>query len=206
MVVLLSILVMLISYGLGSLSFSYIITKKLTGADIRTNGSGNAGFTNAMRVLPKQWGLLVFVLDVLKGVIAVVIGRLLLDMPGGTLAMLFVIIGHMYPFWMQFRGGKGIAAGLGAFLALDWRIALISLCVFIVVVFITNYVSAGSVMAGVTLLIAGICYHPGIGYIAAFVAAAVLVIYKHRPNIERILRGEESKLFKNRKWNPLERK
>lgn len=206
MVVLLSVLVILIAYGLGSLSFSYIITKKLTGEDIRTKGSGNAGFTNAMRVLPKQWGLLVFVLDVLKGVIAVVIGRLLLDMPGGTLAMLFVIIGHMYPFWMQFRGGKGIAAGLGAFLALDWRIALISLCVFLVVVFLTNYVSAGSVMAGVTLLIAGICYHPGIGYIVAFAVAAGLVIYKHRPNIERILRGEESKLFKNRKWNPLERK
>ncbi|MGI5824693.1 MAG: glycerol-3-phosphate 1-O-acyltransferase PlsY [Bacillota bacterium] len=206
MFALLTALVLLIAYGLGSLSFSYIITKKLTGEDIRTKGSGNAGFTNAMRVLPKKWGILVFVLDVLKGAAAVIIGRLLLEEPGAALALLFVIIGHMYPFWMQFRGGKGIAAGFGATLAFDWRMALVLLIAWAVVLLITNYVSAGSIAGGIALAVSGMCYHWDIGYAAVFIISAVLVIYKHKPNIERILKGTESKVFKNRKWNPLERR
>ena len=206
MIVLLTVLVLLISYGLGSLSFSYMITKKLTGEDIRTMGSGNAGFTNAMRVLPKKWGVLVFVLDMLKGLLAVIIGRLLMDEPGAALALLFVIIGHMYPFWMQFRGGKGIAAGFGATLAFDWRMAIILLVVWAVILLITNYVSAGSIAGGLALAISGICYHWDIGYAVIFIIAAGFVIYKHKPNIERILKGEESKVFKKRKWSLLGRR
>ncbi len=205
MFTLLIILDILIAYGLGCISFAYIITKKQLGKDIRTMGSGNAGFTNAMRVLPKKWGILVFVLDVLKGALAVVIGRLLLDDPGAALALLFVIIGHSYPFQMQFRGGKGIAAGFGATCAFDWRMGLILLIAFMIVLLITNYVSAGSVAGGLALAVSGLCYHWNSIYVAAFIIAAVVVIYKHKPNIIRIARGEESKVFKNRKWNPLER-
>ena len=206
MVALLTVLVVLEAYGLGSLSFAYIITKKLTGEDIRTRGSGNAGFTNAMRVLPKKWGVLVFVLDMLKGVVAVLIGKLLMGDPGGIIALMMVIVGHMYPFWMQFRGGKGIAAGFGAALAFDWRIAACLLLFWAIVLLITNYVSAGSVAGGLTLAISGIIFHPGLGYGAVFIICCCLVIYKHRPNIKRILEGTESKVFKNRKWNPLERR
>jgi glycerol-3-phosphate acyltransferase PlsY len=206
MFIILVILVLLISYGLGSLSFSYIITKKLTGNDIRTMGSGNAGFTNAMRVLPKKWGILVFILDMVKGLVAVLLGRLLLDEPGAAMAMIFVVIGHMYPFWMQFRGGKGIAAGFGATLAFDWRMAIILLVVWAIVLLITNYVSAGSIAGAFALAVSGMCYHWQLGYVLVFLIAAGLVIYKHKPNIDRILKGEEAKVFKNRKWNPLERR
>lgn len=201
MIVVLTLIVILGAYGLGSLSFSYIITKKLTGEDIRTKGSGNAGFTNAMRVLPKKWGALVFVLDLLKGMAAVLIGRLLLGGPGAAIAMLFVVIGHMYPFWMQFRGGKGIMAGFGAVLMFDWRLALVLFAVWAVVLLLTNYVSAGSIIAALGLSVAGIYLYPNLGYDAVFVLCTVLIIYKHRPNIERIFKGTESKVFKNRTWS-----
>lgn len=195
-----------IAYCLGTLSFSYIITKMLTGEDIRTKGSGNAGFTNSMRVLPKKWGILVFVLDVAKGFTAVCIGTWLTNPYGGLVALAFVIIGHLYPFWLGFRGGKGIAAGFGATLAFDWHMAVILLLCFIVVLLVTNYVSAGSVAGAFALVFSGMYYHWGIVYISVFVFCAVLVIYKHRSNIKRILAGNESKVFKNRKWNPLERR
>ena len=206
MFVLLTVVIALVSYGLGSLSFAYIITKKLTGDDIRTKGSGNAGFTNAMRVLPKKWGVLVFILDILKGLVAVIIGKLLLDDIGGLTAMLFAILGHMFPFWMGFRGGKGISTGFGATIAFDWRMAVIMLLLFLIVLLITNHVSAGSIAGAFALAFSGMYYHWSLIYVIVFLFAASLVIYKHRGNIERMINGTESKVFKSRKWNPLERR
>lgn len=206
MFALLTVVIAIVSYGLGSLSFAYIITKKLTGDDIRTKGSGNAGFTNAMRVLPKKWGVLVFILDILKGLIAVIIGKLLLDDMGGLIAMLFAILGHMFPFWMGFRGGKGISTGFGAAIAFDWRMAAIMLLLFLIVLLITNHVSAGSIAGAFALAFSGMYYHWSLIYVIVFLFAASLVIYKHRGNIERMINGNESKVFKNRKWNPLERR
>ena len=193
------ILIVIIAYLLGNISTSYIIAKKMMGVDIRTQGSGNAGSTNVLRTLGKKAGAMTFIGDLLKGVIAVLIGKLIATISGvdiataGYLAVVGVVCGHNWPAFLGFKGGKGVATSLGSMLAINPVLALTCLAAFIIIVLVSKYVSLGSVL--------GICLSPvlmlithntkGI-WVTLFLSASV--IYTHRANIKRLLNGTERKL------------
>lgn len=193
------ILLIIAAYFIGSIPFAYIIVKLVKKIDIRTVGSGNAGATNAARVLGK-WGFIsVFLLDALKGFLPVFIS---LHYYGQTMITLIVaavvVLGHTYTVFLGFKGGKGVATGAGVFLALAPAEIGIGLVVFIIVFLATKMVSAGSILASITLLIA-VCLMSN--WFALKVLTAVIVffvIFKHRSNIVRIIKGEENK-FKRKK-------
>lgn len=183
-----------LSYLLGSLNFGIIITKIFTGTDLRTYGSGNAGTTNAYRVLglgPTVWVMLG---DALKGVIAVIVCGLLAGETGSLYAFLFVILGHVFPLFYDFRGGKGILTAEAMVLVLDWRIGLILLGIFLVVVFATRYVSLGSCLAVSTYPVWVAIFHPE-NDIMLFTGlfAAMWIVILHRENIKRLFQGTENK-------------
>lgn len=194
------ILLIIAAYFIGSIPFAYIIVKLVKKIDIRTVGSGNAGATNAARVLGK-WGFIsVFLLDALKGFLPVFIS---LHYYGQTMITLIVaavvVLGHTYTVFLGFKGGKGVATGAGVFLALAPAEIGIGLVVFIIVFFATKMVSAGSILASITLLIA-VCLMSN--WFALKVLTAVIVffvIFKHRSNIVRIIKGEENKFTRKKK-------
>lgn len=194
------ILLIIAAYFIGSIPFAYIIVKLVKKIDIRTVGSGNAGATNAARVLGK-WGFIsVFLLDALKGFLPVFIS---LHYYGQTMITLIVgavvVLGHTYTVFLGFKGGKGVATGAGVFLALAPAEIGIGLVVFIIVFLATKMVSAGSILASITLLIA-VCLMSK--WFALKVLTAVIVffvIFKHRSNIVRIIKGEENKFVRKKK-------
>lgn len=194
------ILLIIAAYFIGSIPFAYIIVKLVKKIDIRTVGSGNAGATNAARVLGK-WGFIsVFLLDALKGFLPVFIS---LHNYGQTMITLIVaavvVLGHTYTVFLGFKGGKGVATGAGVFLALAPAEIGIGLVVFIIVFLATKMVSAGSILASITLLIA-VCLMSN--WFALKVLTAVIVffvIFKHRSNIVRIIKGEENKFVRKKK-------
>lgn len=194
------ILLIIATYFIGSIPFAYIIVKLVKKIDIRTVGSGNAGATNAARVLGK-WGFIsVFLLDALKGFLPVFIS---LHYYGQTMITLIVaavvVLGHTYTVFLGFKGGKGVATGAGVFLALAPAEIGIGLVVFIIVFLATKMVSAGSILASITLLIA-VCLMSN--WFALKVLTAVIVffvIFKHRSNIVRIIKGEENKFTRKKK-------
>jgi glycerol-3-phosphate acyltransferase PlsY len=179
-------------YLLGSVSFAVLVVRWKTGKDIRSVGSGNAGATNVLRAHGKALGLLVAFLDVAKGAAAVVLVRLVTSDPrAAALAALAAILGHVFPIFYGFRGGKGVATAIGAFLVLAPVATLVCAGVFAAVVAITRYVSLGSVI-GMTLLpaVAGL-FHAPLPVVAAAAGAAVLIVFKHLENLKRLARGEE---------------
>ncbi|GAA3648295.1 glycerol-3-phosphate 1-O-acyltransferase PlsY [Asaccharospora irregularis] len=193
------ILIAVISYLLGNISTSYIVAKRIAGVDIRTQGSGNAGSTNVLRTLGKKAGAMTFLGDILKGVIAVLVSRIISNMLGvdtvlaSYVAVIFVVMGHNWPVFLGFRGGKGVATSLGAMTCVHPIIALSCLLIFIVIVALSKYVSLGSVL--------GIAASPlmmiATGNRAGFVVAlflAISVTYTHRANIKRLFKGEERKI------------
>ena len=194
------ILLIIAAYFIGAIPFAYIIVKLVKKIDIRTVGSGNAGATNAARVLGK-WGFIsVFLLDALKGFLPVFIS---LHYYGQTMITLIVaavvVLGHTYTVFVGFKGGKGVATGAGVFLALAPAEIGIGLVVFIIVFLATKMVSAGSILASITLLIA-VCLMSN--WFALKVLTAVIVffvIFKHRSNIVRIIKGEENKFTRKKK-------
>lgn len=194
------ILLIIAAYFIGSIPFAYIIVKLVKKIDIRTVGSGNAGATNAARVLGK-WGFIsVFLLDALKGFLPVFIS---LHYYGQTMITLIVaavvVLGHTYTVFLGFKGGKGVATGAGVFLALAPAEIGIGLVVFVIVFLATKMVSAGSILASITLLIA-VCLMSN--WFALKVLTAVIVffvIFKHRSNIVRIIKGEENKFVRKKK-------
>ena len=183
----------MLSYLLGSLNFGIIITKLFTGLDLRTQGSGNAGSTNAYRVLGGGPTVLVVLGDILKGVAAVLFCRWLMGDMGQALSMCFVILGHVHPVFYDFKGGKGVlttAAMVGVY---DWRLLALVL-LFLVIVILTRYVSLGSVIAiglipfGVWLL------HPEdtlFMFCTLFVSTWIVIL--HKDNLIRLKNGTESK-------------
>lgn len=188
------ILLIVFAYFLGSIPFAYIIVRLVKGVDIRTVGSGNAGATNAARVLGK-WGFIsVFILDLLKGYLPVFIAlKLFGPTPITLLVGLVAVLGHTYTIFLSFKGGKGVATGAGVFIALAPTEALIALLVFLIIFMITRMVSAGSIIAAITLFIAVFFMSDWVllkiftGVLAGF------IIFKHRANIKRIIKGEESR-------------
>jgi len=183
-------------YLIGSFSSAYILGKLIMKADIRSYGSGNAGATNALRVFGKKIGLMVFILDILKGILAVYIGGKILGYDGKILGGFFAVIGHMWPIFLKFRGGKGIATSFGMLLSIHWPTAIITLIGFIIVLLLSKYVSLASISACVLapIVIALVKEPFDRKFFIAVLIIAITSIIKHRSNIRRLLNGQEYKL------------
>jgi glycerol-3-phosphate acyltransferase PlsY len=188
-------LLVVAGYLLGSVSFALWLVRWRTGSDIRTVGSGNAGATNVMRAHGKTLAAAVALLDVAKGTVAVLLVRVVTADPRYAAAAGFAaVLGHVFPLYSGFRGGKGVATAVGAFLALAPLATVICLAVFIAVVAVSRYVSLGSVVA-IALLppAAGLLSHAPRSVVVAAAATAVVVVFKHVGNLKRLARGEERK-------------
>lgn len=194
-------LIPIAAYLLGSIPFGYLIVKMGSGSDVRGAGSGNIGATNVTRVAGKAAGLATLVLDIGKGYLAV---WLAMRWSHGNIrwmmaAAVAVVLGHTLSCWLRFRGGKGVATGLGVFLAVAWQAVLAALLVWLVVVAFWRYVSLGSVVAAAALpILVYLFYAPGhappLAVSFGSVAVAIIVIFKHRENIARLIAGTESRL------------
>jgi len=187
-------LVMAIGYLLGSIPFGLLLTR-LTGAgDLRAIGSGSIGATNVLRTGRKELAAATLLLDAAKGALAVWIGsRLLPDSGGGALCGVLAFIGHCYPVWLRFRGGKGVATMLGVCLALAWPIALVFAVVWLGMLALSRISSVGGMSAAVSAPLAALALgRPDL--LAPLAAMAVLLLWRHRPNIARLLKGEEPRV------------
>lgn len=183
-----------LAYLLGSIPFSYLVARR-RGVDVRQVGSGNVGATNVMRSAGTAAGLTAFALDFLKGAAASVVALRLA--PGGPLpavAAVTAMLGHMYPVWLRFKGGKGVATGAGAFLPLAAVPTASGLVAFAVVLALTRYASIASITGTATLAVLAFALgYPGSVARAAAVAG-LLVIWKHRANLRRVAQGTESRI------------
>src|SRR5215813_7606485 len=179
------IVFVVLAYLLGSLSFATLLVKIATGKDIRSEGSGNAGATNVLRSHGKGLGLAVAVLDIGKGALAVWLMHFATGDPAWAgAAAVAAVLGHVFPVFYGFRGGKGVATALGAFLVLTPYATLVSVAVFILVVALTRYVSLGSVVSVcVTPPVAGLVFHAPRAVVLASAIVAVLVVLKHTENL-----------------------
>ena len=196
----LQILVVLIcAYLIGSIPTGYLIVKSKTGQDIRTIGSGSTGATNVKRVLGKKWFFTVMILDAIKGALPVVLAELF-GTVGTTygilpvMAAIAVIIGHSKPCFLNFKGGKSVASGVGTILALNFVAGIIIAITWAVITYITRYVSVGSILA---LMISPFLMHylgAPLAYVLYCAVGAVYIIYLHRENIKRLIAGNENKV------------
>jgi glycerol-3-phosphate acyltransferase PlsY len=191
--------VILGSYLLGSIPFGLILVRVFRGEDVRASGSGNIGATNVARTSPGL-GVATLLLDAVKGLVAVVLARALFPAPRSTLLMtvaaLSAVIGHMFPVWLKFHGGKGVATSLGSFVLLAPKSILCMIGVFVLVVAALRYVSLGSVLAAALFPLLVLVMHDYSDplQLPFILAASLLVLIKHRQNIARLFSGAESKL------------
>jgi glycerol-3-phosphate acyltransferase PlsY len=191
---------LLVAYLLGSIPFGYLIVNAKTGSDIRETGSGGTGATNVSRRAGKGAGVVTLILDALKGATAVIIARWLLTDPWLIGAAGFMaIIGHIFPVWLRFRGGKGVATGVGVLALISPFPVLLSGLLFVLVVWTTRYVSLGSILGAAAIpfftWLVGL-FRPSPSLTSTLVTAtagSALIIYAHRANIRRLVRGTESK-------------
>jgi acyl phosphate:glycerol-3-phosphate acyltransferase len=198
-------LILIIAYLLGSIPFGYILVRALAGADVRETGSGGTGATNVSRRAGKLAGIVTLLLDALKGALAAILARAFLTEDFGinwwvAASVVAVILGHCFPVWLGFRGGKGVATGVGAFLALAPLAVACAALVFILIVVGTRYVSLGSIAAAATLplsiWILSLYVRPTESFAPLLTAAltgAAIIIFMHRANIGRLLSGTENK-------------
>ena len=198
--------VVLLAYLLGSIPFGYLIVRLTSGGDVRETGSGGTGATNVTRRAGKWAGLVTLMLDALKGAAAAFFARLVLGDGSDAIwwvaaAAVAVVAGHVFPVWLKFRGGKGVATGLGVFLVLAPLAVLCAVLVFVVIVWATRYVSLGSMAAAAMLPLAVWLLGSRIGpdeFIVPLLTAAsvggALIIFMHRANIGRLLGGTENRL------------
>ncbi|HEX7252675.1 MAG TPA: glycerol-3-phosphate 1-O-acyltransferase PlsY [Thermoanaerobaculia bacterium] len=193
-------LLVVVGYLLGSLSFAVILVRLKTGKDIRGEGSGNPGATNVLRGYGKGLAALVAAGDIGKGAAAVLLVRLVTADPRyAAAAGVAAVVGHIFPIFYGFRGGKGVATAVGVFLALAPLAMLVGLAIFFLVVLITRYVSLGSCVTAVLLPPLAGLFHAPRAVLAAAAIVAVLIVLKHRENLERLARGEERKVGRPRK-------
>ena len=203
------IVIGIIAYLIGSISFSVIISKKMAGFDVREKGSKNAGSTNVLRTVGKKAAVITLLCDVLKGVVAVliayIVGKFVDNVDRAILvqvAALCVVIGHTFPIFFKFKGGKGVATSLGIVLLLNWQIGLICLVFALVLMILTCMVSLGSISAAILFPVLTIFitenYLVEGNYIIFGILLAAFVVYNHRANVKRILTGTENKLNFNK--------
>ena len=199
-----SIVFLILAYLMGSVSSAVLFGKLLRGVDVRDMGSGNAGFANVLRTLGPSVGIPVLLIDVLKGFFAVQLAYLITGIETGTELFYFfqilfgvgALIGHLFPIFYGFRGGKGVATGLGIVLALFPLGAVLSLVVFVIALLISQYMSLGSLLAGLSfpLFVMFLLPVDNIPLIVFSWLVAVLLILTHQKNIDRILKGQERRV------------
>jgi len=193
-----------LSYLLGSIPFGYLLVRIFRGEDVRQSGSGNIGATNVARKSPAL-GILTLLLDALKGSAAVGLARFLVVQRSSgvsvyqamTMAAFLAVVGHMFPVWLGFRGGKGVATGLGSFLVITPKAVLVAAGIFIAVVAIFGYVSLASILAVASfpLLVFGMrAYGDALLALSFIGATSLLIIFKHHQNIQRLLKGTERRM------------
>ena len=200
------VLVLLAAYLLGSIPFGYLIVRAKEGADVRETGSGGTGATNVTRRAGKGAGLVTLLLDALKGAIAVLLARWLLAAPDFginwwvTAAAILAVVGHIFPVWLGFRGGKGVATGVGVFLTLSPLAVPFAALIFILVVRATRYISLGSITATaafplcvwlLNLYAKPLASFPQV--MTASIICGAFIVFMHRANIGRLIRGTENK-------------
>lgn len=203
------IIVAIIAYLIGSINFSIIISKKLAGFDVRQKGSGNAGTTNVLRSVGKKAALITLICDILKGVVAIgialLVGNIVQNVDKALLVQLagiFVVVGHTFPIFFGFKGGKGIATSLGILLMTNWQIGLICLVFALVLMVITRMVSVGSIAAAILFPVLVIFIDQNYivpdannwKYLIFSIVLCLIVLFNHRENIKRILNGTENKI------------
>ena len=199
------VVVGIIAYLLGSISFSIIFSKKFAGFDVREKGSKNAGTTNVLRTVGKKAAAITLVCDILKGLVSVLIAYLIgrIWVPEQTFILVQIagvcaVLGHTFPVFFKFKGGKGVATCIGLLLIMNYQIGLICLVFGIVLILLTRMVSLGSIMAAILFPVLTIFIRDNYlaegNYIVFGVLIAVLVVFNHRKNIQRILAGNENKL------------
>lgn len=187
-------LAVLAAYLLGSVPTGYLLYRWKAGGDIRRQGSGNIGATNVMRSGGKLAGILTLLLDALKGSAAVLAARQMAGEPWDAVAAFAAVVGHCFPVFLGFRGGKGIATGCGAYLVLAPLPMAMALGVFLLTLLVTRIVSIGSITAGVTLPLAILWWQPDRALLWSVLAAVGLAIARHHANIRRILAGREQRV------------
>lgn len=184
-----------ISYILGSIPNGLILGKAIWGVDLRQHGSKNIGATNAWRTIGKAGGISIFALDFLKGAISAYLG---LHLGGselaGVLCGILAIAGHSWSVFLAFKGGKGVATGLGVIAALMPEVTLIVFAVWFAIVYFTGYVSLGSIVGAALVPILTLFFGLHMEFLILGLIAAVFIIYRHKSNIERLLKGTESKI------------
>ncbi|MDP0498630.1 MAG: glycerol-3-phosphate 1-O-acyltransferase PlsY [Verrucomicrobiota bacterium JB022] len=199
-----SLLTLLIGYLVGSVSFAVLICKS-QGVDIFKLGSGNPGATNVLRNLGKKWGYLCFGLDALKGVIPVLVGWGIASAMGvnapllGVLGLVGAILGHSYSLFLRFKGGKGVATTIGGLLVLMPVVILVGLLLWLAVFYTSRYVSLASIVLGVSLPITALILREPAIYFWVALALAVLIVVRHRANIQRLLNGTENRAAPKKK-------
>ena len=204
-------IVAIIAYLIGSINFSVILSKKMAGFDVREKGSGNAGTTNMLRSVGKKAAAITLVCDILKGVIAILlamlVNKMFKDSNGALLVQIAgvaVILGHTFPIFFKFKGGKGVATSLGVLIMSNWQIGLICLVFALILIILTQMVSVGSIAAAIlypvlTIFIPQNYILPG-NYIIYSVVLAVIIVFNHRENVKRLLSGTENRIsFKGTK-------
>ncbi|MDR1158574.1 MAG: glycerol-3-phosphate 1-O-acyltransferase PlsY [Oscillospiraceae bacterium] len=203
------VLTLAVSYLLGSLNISILVSRLFLRVDIRDYGSGNAGSTNAYRVMGKKWAAVVAMGDILKGVLAVLFGYWMMSEAAGgglgrLLAGLAVILGHVFPVFFKFRGGKGVMTTAAILAVVDWRVCAVVLGVFFITTLITRWVSLGSILAALFVPVCMYGFHRGAGwetwvYVVLSAIIAFVIVFMHRENIGRLLEGSERRFtFKGR--------
>ncbi len=212
--VIIAAIVGIVSYLIGSINFSILISRAISGEDIRNSGSGNAGATNMLRTHGKKMGVLTLLLDVLKGIVVILLARLiissyasmneamyeaLIDMALPYIAGLCVVLGHNFPLYFGFKGGKGVATSLGVVMMLDWKLGIVIAVCAIAVMAVTRYVSFGSILGGAAFVVGEIVNMVVSGIwnpvkLVCSAAIGILLIVRHHANIKRLLSGTENKL------------
>ena len=186
-----------LAYLLGSIPFGLLLAKGMGYGDVRQQGSGNIGATNVVRVAGKLIGISVFLFDFFKAVFAIVLSRYWC---GGDSVTLFIglcaVVGHVFPVWLNFKGGKGVATAFGVLFTCSYIIAIISAVLWAVTFFVTRYVSLASVAALLSACLMGMYYAPNIQDAALLLAIIMLVVYRHKDNMIRLYNGQENKFSK----------
>lgn len=197
---------LVLAYFLGSIPFGHLIVKLKTGQDVRASGSGATGATNVLRTAGKTLGILTFALDIVKGVVAVLAARWLTGVGWSDTtwivagAAILAIVGHIFPVWLGFKAGKGVATGLGVFLAIAPVAALCSFGLFALIVAKTHYISLGSIIGTVVMIPLILLWNGWMWpsqyltqMLVAITVVAAVIVFKHRDNIKRLMAGTENK-------------
>ena len=197
------VVISIIAYFIGSISFSVIFSRKFAGFDVRDKGSKNAGSTNVLRTVGRKAAILTLLCDAIKGALAILIAIIASKIWKETnilaleyLAGFFAILGHTFPIFFEFRGGKGVATALGVLITLDWKIGLICLIFALIIMTFTKIVSIGSILSAILfpILVMFMAQEKNFWTILISILIALLIIYNHRKNLKRIKEGTESKL------------